>query len=142
MLTFLIYLIAVVILGVIVLLRGQDKHLERKKTVNGLLLSGFIVLGLQALFYLIFAVGEMLGGDMSGAGHLVPVLALLLLGLLVWRRPLEGGVLMLLAGSFMMIFFGLDALMITWPMPAAGLLFTIGAILGHRMTSHGPGHNI
>ena len=142
MITFIIYFLAVAVLGLIVLLRGRDEHVERNKTVRWLLIAGLIIMGLQAMFYLIFAIGEMAGGDMSGAGHLVPVLAIVLLGLLVWRQPLQGGGLILLAGSFILVFFGLDALIITWPMPVAGILLITGAILGRRTTTHGTGHKV
>ncbi len=54
-----------------------------------------IPLGLMTLVLLLFGIGEMAGGDWSGAGHFIPVLFVVLVIALGWRRPLWGGGLFL-----------------------------------------------
>ena len=53
---------------------------------------------MQVAFLLLFGIGEMASGDLSGAGHLLPAAASALLALLAWLRPLEGGVALFIAG--------------------------------------------
>ncbi|OGO67781.1 MAG: hypothetical protein A2Z37_02245 [Chloroflexi bacterium RBG_19FT_COMBO_62_14] len=65
---------------------------------RALSIAGLILLGLQSAVFLLFGAGEMLSGDLSGAGHLVSLAAAVLLALLAWRCPLQGGIALLLVG--------------------------------------------
>lgn len=47
---------------------------------------------------LLFAYGETIGGDWSGLGHLLQVIPIVLLMWLGWKRPLWGGIFLLLLG--------------------------------------------
>jgi hypothetical protein len=123
--------LVVILLGIYVFIKGRDDA-ARSGAARWLMIAGLVLLGLQAGFYLVFAVGEMLGGDLSGAGHLVQMLPALLLMWLVWRRPLEGGLVLLFFGVIPVLAYGTNALPITGPAPLAGLLFLVGAILSHR----------
>jgi hypothetical protein len=46
-----------------------------------------VLLSLPALFFLFFMFGEILGGDISGLGHLLQAAPFLFLIFLVWKRP-------------------------------------------------------
>jgi hypothetical protein len=141
MITLIAYFLAVIVLGFIVWQRGRDEHVGETQVGRRLLIVGLIFIGLQAVVHLVFATGEVAGGDISGLGHLVPVITTGLLGLLAWRRPLEGGVVIFVLGTLVLLRFGLQGLMVTWTLPVAGALFIIGTILDRRGTIHGPGHN-
>jgi len=141
MITLIAYFLAVIVLGLIVWQRGRDVRVGETRVGRTLLIAGLIFMGLQAALHLFFAIGEMAGGDMSGAGHLVPVIAIVLLGLLVWRLPLEGGVVVFLLGILVLAYFGLPGLVITWTLPVAGVLFIIGTVLARRATMRGAGHS-
>lgn len=132
MITVIGYFLAVIIVGLIALRKGADESVRRNNSLRWLLIAGYLLLGVQVAIYLAFGIGEMVGGEMSGAGHFVPVIAIAILGFLVWRRPLEGGVAMLLLGILDLLVFGLIAIIVTWPLPVAGALFTAAALLTHR----------
>jgi hypothetical protein len=65
------------------------------KTVKGLKIAAMIPLGLIALIYLVFGIGESLGGEPGGWMHLVELVILGLVMWLCWKFPLWGGVLLL-----------------------------------------------
>jgi len=75
------------------------------KTVRGLKIAAMIPLGFMALILLIFAVGESVGGDLSGLMHLLPVVLVGLVAWLCWKRPLWGGILLLAGAIFEAVFF-------------------------------------
>jgi hypothetical protein len=56
------------------------------------------VAGLSGAFWLVFAVGEVAGGDWSGISHAAPVAAMALLVLFAFRRPAPGAVALLTLG--------------------------------------------
>jgi peptidoglycan/LPS O-acetylase OafA/YrhL len=58
--------------------------------------AALVLLGLGVAFYLLFTVGEMASGDVSGIQHLPPVLVLAGLIWLAWRRPTTAGIVLLL----------------------------------------------
>jgi hypothetical protein len=58
-------------------------------------IAALVLLGLGVAFYLMFAVGEMAGGDISGIQHLPPAAILAALLWMAWRRPLTAGVVLL-----------------------------------------------
>ena len=77
------------------------KGIVLKKLTKDLKWVATILLGLAGLFFLLFGVGESLGGEPGGWMHLVP--AVLLLGCipLAWKNPLWGGVALLVLGFLM-----------------------------------------
>jgi hypothetical protein len=77
------------------------------KTIKGLKIAAMIPLGFMALILLIFAIGESVGGDLSGLMHLVPVVLVGVVAWLGWKRPLWGGILLLAGAIFEAVFFGL-----------------------------------
>jgi hypothetical protein len=46
-----------------------------------------VLLSLPTLFFLLFMFGEVLGGDLSGFGHLLQAAPFILLIILVWKWP-------------------------------------------------------
>lgn len=67
---------------------------------KSLKVAALIPVGLMSLVLLMFGIGESVGGDWSGLGHLVPVLFAGLVCWLGWKQPLWGGAL-LLVGAVM-----------------------------------------
>ncbi|MBK8902447.1 MAG: hypothetical protein IPM53_14770 [Anaerolineaceae bacterium] len=134
------YFLAVVVLGILVWQRGHEVHTWETRAGRTWLIAGLVLVGLHAVFHLVFAIGEMAGGDMSGAGHLGPVIAMVLLGWFAWRRPLEGGIVILALGLVVAAYFGLIGLIVTWTLPAAGVLLIMGTIQARKETTHGASH--
>jgi hypothetical protein len=60
-------------------------HSRRTKII------ALLPMGITLLFFLFFGFGEMLGGDSSGAGHLIAAAALVVLMLAGWKFPLWVG---------------------------------------------------
>jgi hypothetical protein len=127
---------AVLLLGILVLLRGRDPLAGGQG--KGLRIAALVPLGLQAAFFLLFAIGEMAAGDLSGAGHLLQVVGAALPGYLAWLRPLEGGIV-LLAASLVGLAPGFkpgealtQVLILSAPQLLSGLLFVISALLDRK----------
>ena len=62
--------------------------------------AAMILLGLSAGVLLLFTVAETMGGDLSGLGHLIQLLPVVVLMWFGWRRPRLGGWLLLGLGLF------------------------------------------
>jgi hypothetical protein len=127
---------AVLVLGILVLVRGRD-HLAGGQG-RGLRIAALVPLGVQVAFFLLFAIGEMASGDLSGAGHLIQVIGAALPGYLAWLRPLEGGIV-LLASSLVGLAPGFtpgealtQVLILSAPQLLSGLLFIISALLDRK----------
>jgi hypothetical protein len=91
------------------------------------MIAGLILLGLQVGVFLLFGIGEMASGDLSGAGHLLPAVATVVLAVLAWRRPVEGGVALVLIGVLARVGVSdITALLILAAPPiVSGLLFLL-----------------
>jgi hypothetical protein len=94
----LIPLVSIIVVGFVALRSGGDARLKGLRWVRGAMIAALIPLGLQVLVLAMFGFGEMASGDLSGAGHLLPLAATLLLAFLAWKRPIEGGVALVLVG--------------------------------------------
>ena len=88
----------IVVLGFLVWRRGRDRRVAGVPLARWLRIAALVPLVLQGLVFVFFGLGEMLGGDLSGAGHLVELAVLVLLAILAWLRPLEGGLALLAVG--------------------------------------------
>ncbi len=98
-------------------------------------MAALIPLGLQVAVLLLFGIGEMASGDISGAGHLLPAAAAVLLGVLSWQRPLEGGIALILVGVFAVPEFrnaAVALLIMAAPQFASGVLFLTGALTARK----------
>ena len=82
-----------------------------------------VLLGLGVAFYLSFAVGETVAGEISGVQHVLPAAILAALLGLARRRPLPAGIVLLvlavpLAVAYVVILVVRD-LPLTWVFPVA-----------------------
>ena len=111
------------------------------KNTKGLKIVALIFPGITLAILLLFALGETIGGDWSGLGHLVQVIPIALLMWLGWKRPLWGGVFFLVLSflawhSFADSLRGPDwlapFLILITPMLLAGFLFLGAAGLEKR----------
>ena len=134
-------------MGFLVLRRGRDRSPESIRSARWLRMAGLIPLGLQAAIFLLFGVGEMVGGDPSGAGHLLQMIVTVLPGILAWMRPLEGGVALFIAGLVISISLPQSALMspaiaiMAAPQVVSGVLLFIAGMLARRATTLGADQN-
>ena len=111
---------------------------------KGIKIVALISLGIPLVILLLFTVGETLGGDWSGLGHLIQAIPIALLMWLGWKHPLWGGILLLvlsfIAGySFANPLRGTDwlapLLIIVVPLILSGILFLSAAQLKKRTAS-------
>jgi hypothetical protein len=80
--------------------------IKKKPTINtklkrlGLL---FLLIPLGILFLFLF--GEVIGGDISGLGHLIQIIPLLLLGYFAIKYPFIGGIVFIVVGLVFSVLF-------------------------------------
>ena len=79
-------------------------------------------LAVPTALLLLFAGGEMLGGDLSGAQHLVEVGVVAAIAAAGWRWPYQTGMVLMLAGA------GLALLFVLWLHPAGITLLGIAIV--------------
>ena len=153
MILFLANIVAIAAVGFLVLRRGRDQRAGGIRSAHWLRIAGFIPLGLQVAVFLLFGIGEMMSGDLGGAGHLLQVAVTAPLGILAWMRPLEGGVALFGGGALFIVGFIISvvtssavpeytvispAIMImAVPQTVSGALFFIAGILARRATTPG-----
>ena len=111
------------------------------ENIKGLKIVALIFPGLTLAILLLFAIGETIGGDWSGLGHLIQAIPLALFMWLGWKRPLWGGIFFLVLGLVAWYSFA-DALrgsewlvpflIIIAPILLAGILFLGAAVLEKR----------
>ena len=68
------------------------------KLAKGLKITALVLMSLLIAFFLFMGIGEMVGGDTSGIGHLFPVAIVILLMWLGWKAPLGIGILLTILG--------------------------------------------
>jgi len=109
--------------------------------IKGIKIAAMIFPGIPLSILLLFAIGETVGGDWSGLGHLIQVVPIVLLMWLAWKRPLWGGISLLIlsliaAYSFANPLRGTDwlapLLIIVAPLILSGVLFLSAARLEKR----------
>ena len=146
-------ILAVVVVGFLVLRYGRDRHAGHGKAVRWLRIAGLNPLSFQILVYLIFGIGEMASGEMGGAMHLLEAIVVVLLGVLAWSRPLEGGIALLVCGALSAIDFvvarvtsgplpggavvSASFLILASPMILSSVLFLIAGLLSRRAVTPG-----
>ena len=144
MVIFLADIVAIAALGFIVLRRGRDRRAGSTRAAHWLRIGGLVPLGLQVAVFLPFGVGEMAGGDLSGAVHLLQAAVPTLLGILAWMRPLEGGAALCAVGvvDIATSFFVAESppiMMDGVPQVVSGALFLVSGMLTRDVTTRGPG---
>lgn len=70
--------------------------MQAKKALK---IIALVPLAFMVLVLLLFGIGEAIGGDLSGLMHLVEVAFVVLVVGLCWKRPLWGGVLLLVGAA-------------------------------------------
>jgi len=149
-------IVAIVVLGFLVWRRGRDQRVGSIKAAHGLRIAGLIPLGLEVAILLFFGFGEMGSGDLSGISHLFPAIPIMLLGILAWLRPLDGGIALFAGGTLFIIIFlaglaastpgpgitGISSAMMIMAVPqlVSGGLFFIAGLLGKRASFQGAPH--
>jgi hypothetical protein len=113
--------------------------------------AALVLLWLGVGFYLLFALGEVVGGDISGLQHLLPVATLAVLLWVAWRRPMPAGIALLalavpLGVAHVVLLMVRDlplafALVVVLPTVVTGLLLVRA---GRREPGRGkpPGHRV
>jgi hypothetical protein len=121
------------------------------KTVRGLKIAAMFPLAFMVVILLIFAIGESVGGDLSGLMHLLPVVLVGLVAWLCWKRPLWGGILLLAGAIFEAVFFGLafrragpggvvsPIIIMILPLMVSGVLLLAAAWIGRKRPVLGSG---
>jgi hypothetical protein len=95
---FAITIVALLFVALIAFRRGPDRQVSAVPRARLLRWAALVPLVLEGLIFLVFAVGESVGGDLSGAGHLIQLALLLPVGWLLWTRPLEAGAALVAGG--------------------------------------------
>ena len=101
---------------------------HRIRSVDWRKVAGVGLLLIPVGLLLLLGIGEMAGGDVSGIQHLVEVAPLVCLGILAWKRPRIGGVILV----------GLAALLaVLYPL-AMGGHFPVWTLLTNDAILFGP----
>jgi hypothetical protein len=93
-----IYVLAVAVMVYFSVKKGPDRSVVRKSSSAALFWIALTILTLYGALWLVFGVGEITTGDMSGLSHLIPAVLIYTLIYLCWRRPFEGGITLIVAG--------------------------------------------
>jgi hypothetical protein len=114
------------------------------KLANGLKIAAEIPIGLLVAFLLLMGIGEVVGGDFSGIGHLLPAAALGLLMWLAWKRPLYPGMILVLLGIVNAVLYGsamnrsqdwyIPILIMSVPLLLAGSFLLLAAWRVHKVS--------
>ena len=92
-------IVLIVLVGAVTLRVGLDRRAHDSGWCRASMGVGLIPLGVQIVVLGLFGFGEMASGDLSGSGHLISLTVSLLLGVLAWLRPIEGGLALLAVGA-------------------------------------------
>lgn len=98
-------------------------------------IAALVLLGLGIAFYLLFAIGETSGGDISGVQHVPPAAILAMITWVAWKRPRTAGIVLLalavpFAGVYLALLVVRD-LPPTWALTVALPPIVTGLLLVH-----------
>ncbi|MBL8062822.1 MAG: hypothetical protein JNK32_07385 [Anaerolineales bacterium] len=108
------------------------------KLSKGLKIAALALMALAGAFFMFMGVGEMLSGDLSGMIHLPPVALIILMMWFGWKKPLAGGLSMLVLGGLISTYFYIimraeskliGVFLMGGPFLLFGLLFIASAML-------------
>ena len=133
-------ILAIAVLGFLVFRRGEDPRVNGISQARWLLVAALIPLALQVVIFLLFGIGEMASGDLSGAGHLIPAVSSVILAFLAWKRPLEGGAALLIAGvvSLAGLREAAAILILAVPQIISGPLYLVGGMIAREVAGSEP----
>lgn len=87
--------LAVLVMMYFAVTKPVDRSVALGKFSSFAFWTGLLLLTLYGAIWLIFGIGEISSGDLSGISHLVPAFLIYVLIYLCWRRPFEGGITLL-----------------------------------------------
>jgi len=101
--------------------------MKRQALAQTLKIAGLVVIGLVIAILLLFGIGEMASGDLSGLSHVIPAIVLGGVAVLSLKTVRGSGVTLMVLGVFIAVFF----LMQTVPFQSrlTAILLTGGPIL-------------
>ena len=114
-------IVAIVVMGILVWRLGRERRVGNSPAARWLRIAALIPLGLPVSIYLLFGIGETGSGEPGGAMHLVTLIPLVLLAVLAWMRPLEGGIAFFACGVVAAIGY-LAAVAPSGPLPPGTLM--------------------
>jgi len=112
--------------------------MQKTKTMK---IIALIPSGLVVGILLLFLIGETVSGDWSGLGHLIQAIPIAFLMWLGWKRPLWGGILLLVLSLIAVYSFANPLRGVNWlapllivvaPLILSGILFLSAAQLEKR----------
>ena len=118
-------------------------------TTNRLKIIALVPLGFTLFVLLFFGIGEMLGGDFSGIGHLAPAALLILLMWAGWKFPQWVGIGLIVVAVLFSINIGINffrapdfenRIMNIWPLLIISLPLLVSGLLlftAHRRDQKG-----
>lgn len=117
--------IIIILLGLILLLKGPDLRDSGEQVVRWLKSGALAPLAIQGIIFIIYGITEIANGDAGGVIQFLALLPIALLAYNAWRRPLEAGLLMILAGIVSVIPLRQLSAFATLSLPllASGILF-------------------
>jgi hypothetical protein len=142
-------LVVIAVMGFIVLRRGPDRRVGTVRSARWLRIAALVPLGFPVAINLIFGIGEVASGDPGGGGHLLQAAMTVLLGVLVWMRPLQGGVALIAAATIFAAgmlatvpsreFNAISSALtiVALPQIISGVLFFIAGMLARSATTSG-----
>lgn len=98
MITIFINLLALIVMVFFGIRKGIDRSVMHNRLSMSLFWIGLLILTLYGAFYMTFGIGEVTGGDISGIFHFGPAIIIFILVYLSWRRPYEGGIVLIATG--------------------------------------------
>lgn len=104
-------------------------------------IAGLACLGIPIAVLLLFAIGEIVGGDLSGSQHLLQLAPLLALAYAGWRWPYHAGMVLMVAGALLalafVLFFHPEGISLTAMALVELVLFMPAIVAGAFLTLSG-----
>jgi hypothetical protein len=100
--------IAIVVLVIVFIRQTSDEDMAQRKRVTGLRHEALVLMGVYAVFWLLFGISEISAGDVVGAILLAQAIATGGLMFIVRRQPIAGGIAFLSVGVFLSILYSMQ----------------------------------
>ena len=130
-----VHALAVVVVALVAWRFGRDRRGKGISLVRWPKIVALIPLGLQVCIFTMANTGLIPPGYVGGARTLIPLAAAVLLAVLAWMRPVEGGVALLAVGVASLLEYHGDETATTfmaYPELVSGCLFLVAGMAGWR----------
>lgn len=87
------------------IISAGEKVYNRYMTKAWLKRIGLLLLVFPLVVLFLFLFGEVFSGDISGLGHLVQLIPVILIAFLAWKKPFIGGAILVAAGAILGILY-------------------------------------